>query len=115
MEAYPAFLPDLKTGAPPATLPPGKFGCCAFCLIVVVLLDLHFLDFAVGAHLDVWDRVVERRRSEGRTATFLAEFGPTDYATPDPRTGGPLGDPEQSNLWLMRLLRDRYARADAVR
>lgn len=69
---------------------------------------------AVDSHLECWDRVVERLRDLGRRPTFLAEFGPTDYATPDPRTGGPLGGPAELNLWMTRLLRDRYDRTAAT-
>lgn len=64
---------------------------------------------AVAAHLRWWDLVVERLRAEGRRPTFLAEFGPADYATIDPRTGAPLGDPAELNLWISDLLRERYA------
>ncbi|MFB4349509.1 sugar phosphate isomerase/epimerase family protein [Microbacterium sp. CR_7] len=69
---------------------------------------------AVDRHLECWDRVVDRLRDLGRRPTFLAEFGPTDYATPDPRTGGPLGGPAELNLWMTRLLRDRYAKGSAI-
>lgn len=64
---------------------------------------------AVEAHLGWWDRVVARQRSEGRRPTFLAEFGPADYATVDPRTGLPLGDPAALNRWIADLIRERYA------
>jgi len=64
---------------------------------------------AVEAHLAWWDRVVERQREEGRRPTFLAEFGPADYATIDPRTGRPLVDPAELNRWIKDLIRERYA------
>ncbi|MFS0895108.1 sugar phosphate isomerase/epimerase family protein [Microbacterium sp. 179-I 3D3 NHS] len=69
---------------------------------------------ALDRHLECWDRVVERLQDLGRRPTFLAEFGPVDYATPDPRTGRPLGDPTEMNRWMMRLLRDRYERSAAA-
>lgn len=64
---------------------------------------------AVEAQLGWWDLVVDRLRSEGRRATFLAEFGPADYATLDPRTGLPLGDPAVLNRWIAGVIRARYA------
>ena len=62
----------------------------------------------VDQHLRWWDDIVGRLRSEGRAVTFLAEFGPVDYAPSTPGTRLPLRDPESSNLWMMRLLRERY-------
>ncbi|WP_136023793.1 sugar phosphate isomerase/epimerase family protein [Microbacterium sp. K27] len=64
---------------------------------------------AVEAQWGWWDLVVDRLRSEGRRPTFLAEFGPSDYATPDPRTGLPLGDPAALNRWITGQIRARYA------
>lgn len=64
---------------------------------------------AVAAQLRWWDLVVERLRAEGRRPTFLAEFGPADYATIDPRTGAVLGDPAELNLWISDVIRERYA------
>ncbi|WP_334152766.1 sugar phosphate isomerase/epimerase family protein [Microbacterium sp.] len=62
----------------------------------------------VEQHLRWWDRIVHRLRSEGRPVTFLAEFGPIDYAPSEPGSRRPLRDPESSNRWMQRVLRDRY-------
>jgi hypothetical protein len=62
----------------------------------------------VEQHLQWWDRIVHRLRIEGRPVTFLAEFGPVDYAPSEPGSRRPLRDPESSNLWMRRVLRDRY-------
>lgn len=62
----------------------------------------------VEQHLRWWDGIVDRLRTEGRPVTFLAEFGPLDYAPGVPGTRRPLRDPESSNRWMQRVLRDRY-------
>lgn len=63
----------------------------------------------VEQHLTWWDSIVARRRSEERPVTFLAEFGPVDYAPSHPGTRVPLRDPAESNLWMQQMLRERYA------
>jgi hypothetical protein len=68
----------------------------------------------VDRHLRWWDAIVARLRSEGRPVTFLAEFGPVDYAPSEPGTRRPLRDPESSNRWMMRVLRERYGSARDV-
>lgn len=60
-------------------------------------------------HLAWWDAIVARRHSEERPVTFLAEFGPVDYAPSHPGTRVPLREPAESNLWMQRVLRERYA------
>lgn len=62
----------------------------------------------VEQHLRWWDLIVHRLRGEGRPVTFLAEFGPVDYAPSTPGSRRPLRDPESSNRWMQRVLRDRY-------
>lgn len=62
----------------------------------------------VDQHLQWWDKIVRRLRSEGRPVTFLAEFGPVDYAPSAPGTRQPIRDPEASNQWMQHVLRERY-------
>lgn len=62
----------------------------------------------VEQHLLWWDRIVERLRREGKPVTFLAEFGPPDYAPSEPGTRRPLRDQKVSNLWMQRTIRSRY-------
>lgn len=64
---------------------------------------------AVKAHFAWWDRVVERKRKEGDTITFLTEFGPPDYMPTMPFTKKPLADLWQVNVGMMQLLKKRYA------
>lgn len=66
----------------------------------------------VEQHLRWWDEIVRRRRSENRPVTFLAEFGPVDYAPCHAGTRVPLRDPESSNLWMQRTVRERYGASD---
>jgi sugar phosphate isomerase/epimerase len=62
----------------------------------------------VDQHLRWWDRIVARLRDEGKPVTFLAEFGPPDYAPSEPGTRRPLRDQRSSNLWMQRTIRERY-------
>ncbi|MBE7171339.1 MAG: sugar phosphate isomerase/epimerase [Williamsia sp.] len=64
---------------------------------------------AVKAHLAWWDKVVERKKKTGERITFLTEFGPPDYMPTLPYTRQPLADQWAVNVFMMQLLRKRYA------
>ena len=64
---------------------------------------------AVTAHLQWWDKIVERKKNEGRRLTFLTEFGPPDYMPTLPYTRLPLADQWAINIHMMHLLRKRYS------
>ncbi len=64
---------------------------------------------AVKAHFAWWDQVIERKRKEGSSITFLTEFGPPDYMPTMPFTRKPLADLWQVNVGMMQLLKKRYA------
>jgi sugar phosphate isomerase/epimerase len=64
---------------------------------------------AVDAHFAWWDKVVERKKREGKRITFLTEFGPPDYMPTLPYTRQPLGDQWAINAYMMHVLRTRYA------
>jgi len=63
----------------------------------------------VKHHFEWWDKVVERKRRNGERMTFLTEFGPADYMPTLPYTRQPLGDQWAINVYMMNLLRKRYA------
>lgn len=63
---------------------------------------------AVQAHFAWWDQVVKRRAGEGKSLTFLTEFGPPTYLPTVPYTFQPLADQWDVNLHMMKLLRQRY-------
>jgi sugar phosphate isomerase/epimerase len=66
---------------------------------------------AVDQHLAWWDRVVELRRQAGAPAvTFLTEFGPPNYMPTLPHTREPVASQTEINLYMLRLLRERYKR-----
>ena len=65
-------------------------------------------DKAVKAHFGWWDKVVERKRKEGRLMTILTEFGPPDYLPTLPYTRQPVADQWDINVHMMELLRKRY-------
>lgn len=60
----------------------------------------------VERHFAWWERIVTRVRSEGRSATMLAEFGPVPYA-PAGLDGRAVVDPARSNRWVMHEIRRR--------
>jgi sugar phosphate isomerase/epimerase len=64
---------------------------------------------AVDAHFAWWDKVVERKKKEGKRLTVLCEFGPPDYMPTLPYTRQPLGDQWAINAYMMHILRSRYA------
>ncbi len=64
---------------------------------------------AVKAHFAWWDKVVERKRKNGERLTILTEFGPPDYMPTTPYTRQPLADQWAINVYMMKLLRHRYA------
>ena len=64
---------------------------------------------AVKAHLAWWDKVVERKKSKGERMTFLTEFGPPDYMPTMAYTRQPLSDQWAINVYMMKLLREKYS------
>lgn len=64
---------------------------------------------AVQAHLNWWDKVVNRKKKEGGHITFLTEFGPPDYMPTLPYTRQPLANQWEINVYMMELLRKRYS------
>jgi hypothetical protein len=52
---------------------------------------------------------VERKKKEGKTMTFLTEFGPVDYMPALPYTRQPLANQWEINKHMMNTLRKRYA------
>ncbi len=63
----------------------------------------------VKSHFSWWDKVVERKKNEGKRMTFLTEFGPVDYMPALPYTRQPLADQWEINKHMMDTLRARYA------
>lgn len=64
---------------------------------------------AVKAHMNWWDTVAERKRKEGKRLTILTEFGPPDYLPTLPYTRQPVASQWDINVYMMNLLRKRYA------
>ena len=62
----------------------------------------------VKQHFDWWDIVVDRKRKNGETMTFLTEFGPADYMPTLPYTRQSVADQWAINVYMMQLLRKRY-------
>lgn len=64
---------------------------------------------AVKAHLGWWDTVVADKKKAGLPLTVLTEFGPPDYMPTEPYTRKPLANQWEVNVYMMQLLRKRYA------
>jgi hypothetical protein len=63
----------------------------------------------VEAHFNWWDKVVARKKQEGRLMTFLTEFGPVDYMPALPYTRQPIANQWEINKYMLDTLRKRYA------
>lgn len=63
----------------------------------------------VNAHFQWWDKIVARKKSEGKQITFLTEFGPVDYMPALPYTRQPVSDQWEINKHMLDTLRARYA------
>lgn len=66
-------------------------------------------DGTVKQHFAWWDKVVERKRKNGETMTFLTEFGPPLYMPTLPHTLQPVSDQWAINVHMLHLLRKRYS------
>lgn len=64
---------------------------------------------ALNAHIGWWDKVVERKKKEGKLLTMLTEFGPVDYMPALPYTRQPVADQWDINVHMLKTLRARYA------
>ena len=64
----------------------------------------------VEIHLKWWDRIVQKRLGDGTDMiTVTPEFGPIPYMTVIPYTQIPIADQWQLNIYIMNLLKNRYA------
>jgi len=66
---------------------------------------------AVDTHLGWWDTIIDQRRKSGaKITTITAEFGPADgYLPVMPYTQVPVADQWEINVYMMKMLRKRYA------
>lgn len=64
---------------------------------------------AVETHFGWWDKIVERKKKEGKLMTFLTEFGPPDYMPTLPYTRQVVANQWDINVYMMEVLRKRYA------
>jgi sugar phosphate isomerase/epimerase len=63
---------------------------------------------ALDTHLGWWDKVVEEKAKTTKQLTILTEFGPVDYMPALPYTRQPLADQWGINVYMMKMLRERY-------
>lgn len=65
--------------------------------------------YAADAHFAWWDKVVERKKKAGERLTMLTEFGPPLYMQTLPYTLQPLSNQWEINVYMLKLLRQRYS------
>lgn len=63
----------------------------------------------VKQHFAWWDKVVERKKKNGETMTFLTEFGPPLYMPTLPYTLQTVSNQWDINVYMLQLLRKRYS------
>ena len=64
---------------------------------------------ALQHHLNWWDKVIERKRSEANgLVTITPEFGPYPYMVHLPYSQKPISDQWANNVYMMNLLKERY-------
>jgi sugar phosphate isomerase/epimerase len=63
----------------------------------------------VKQHFAWWDKIVDRKKREGKLMTILTEFGPADYMPVLPYTRQPVADQWAINVHMMQVLRKRYS------
>jgi sugar phosphate isomerase/epimerase len=66
-------------------------------------------DYMVKRHFAWWDKIVERKKKEGKRLTILTEFGPPHYLPALPYSQLPIADQWAINVHMMKLLRTRYS------
>ena len=62
---------------------------------------------ALEKHLAWWDKILEIKKENALTIT--CEFGPKPYMIHSPKGNEPLADQWEVNLYMMNLLKKRYA------
>lgn len=63
---------------------------------------------ALQAHLEWWDRVVQRHRKKGGALRITTEFGPFPYMPALAYTQMPVANQWDINVYMMNLLKQRY-------
>ncbi|ADB38667.1 sugar phosphate isomerase/epimerase family protein [Spirosoma linguale] len=63
----------------------------------------------LSAHLAWWDKIVQAHQAAGTQLTVTTEFGPATYMPVMPYTQLPIGDQWEINVFMMNLLKERYA------
>ncbi len=63
----------------------------------------------LDTHLAWWDKIVAKHQQEGTDLTITTEFGPANYMPVLPYTQMPVANQWEINVFMMNLLRERYA------
>ena len=63
---------------------------------------------AVDIHMAWWDKVFDRHKKTGSPLTVTTEFGPAGYLPVLPYTQQPVADQWDINVYMLRMLKERY-------
>ncbi len=66
-------------------------------------------ELTLNTHLAWWDQIVQTHRATGTQLTVTTEFGPAKYMPVMPYTQLPIGNQWEINVFMMNLLKNRYA------
>ena len=58
-------------------------------------------------HLDIWETAIQKNWNEKKIATITTEFAPPNYMPTIPFTRNPLSDQWETNMFIMKMLKDR--------
>ena len=61
----------------------------------------------VDRHLELWEAIIKKNLENGKIVTITTEFGPPNYMPTEPHTQLPMSDQWESNLYMMKLIKDR--------
>lgn len=59
-------------------------------------------------HVGCWDKIIAEKKRSGSSITITPEFGPAPYMMHLPFSEKPLADQWDINLFIMKLLKERY-------
>ena len=64
-------------------------------------------DRALQRHLDLWLNIIQQRLADKGFVTITTEFGPPTYMPTEPFTQKPLSDLWETNVFIMKALKNR--------
>ena len=63
---------------------------------------------AVERHMNIWEKIIKKQWEGKDVFTITTEFGPADYMPTLPYTQLPVADQWKANVYMMKLLKERF-------